>query len=135
MSNKAYVVAVDMGYGHQRAAYPLLDIAEGGIINANKYAGIPGSDRRKWEGGRKFYETISRMKHLPMVGDWIFGLMDYLQRIEPFYPARDLSKPTLQLKEIYGMIKHGWGRDLIGRLNKNPLPLISSFFTPAYFAE
>lgn len=132
---KAYIVAVDMGYGHQRAAYPLLDMAEGGIINANKYAGIPGADKRKWEGGRKFYETISRMKFLPIVGDWIFGIMDYLQRIEQFYPARDLSKPTLQLKEIYGMIKHGWGKDLIMRLNKNPLPLVSSFFTPAYFAE
>lgn len=134
-NRKAYVVAVDMGYGHQRAAYPLLDIAEGGIINANKYAGIPSSDRRKWEGGRKFYETISRLKFLPIVGEAIFGLMDYLQRIEPFYPARDLSAPTLQLKEIYGMIKHGWGSDLVGRLNKKPLPLITSFFTPAYFAE
>ena len=142
-NKKAYIVAVDMGYGHQRAAYPLLDIAacpdqsggKGGIINANKYAGIPSSDRRKWEGGRKFYETISRMKFLPIIGEAIFSLMDYLQRIEPFYPARDLSAPTLQLKEIYGMIKHGWGRDLIERLNKKPLPLISSFFTPAFFAE
>lgn len=132
---KAYVVAVDMGYGHQRAAYPLLDIAEGGIINANKYAGIPSSDRRKWEGGRKFYETVSRMKFLPVIGEAIFSFMDYLQRIEPFYPARDLSAPTFQLKEIYGMIKHGWGRDLIDRLNKKQLPLITSFFTPAYFAE
>ena len=106
---KAYVVAVDMGYGHQSAAYPLLDISEGGIINANKYAGIPSSDKRKWESGRKFYETISRLKFLPVIGETIFGLMDYLQRIEPFYPARDLSAPTLQLKGIYGMIKHGWG--------------------------
>ena len=142
-NNKAYVVAVDMGYGHQRAAYPLLDIAarldqspeKGEIINANKYAGIPKSDKRKWEGGRKFYETISRLKFLPFIGETIFGLMDYLQRIEPFYPARDLSAPTLQLKEIYGMIRHGWGKDLINRLNKKSLPLITSFFTPAYFAE
>ena len=28
--SKAWVVAVDMGYGHQRAAYPLKDIAYGG---------------------------------------------------------------------------------------------------------
>ena len=64
---QAYIIAVDMGYGHQRAVFPLRYIAErpewdgnmGGIIIANKYAGIPNSDRRKWEGGRKLYEAIS----------------------------------------------------------------------------
>ena len=71
---KAYIVTVDMGYGHQRAVYPLADIAKGGIINANSYAGIPKSDQRRWEGGRKFYEKISRLKHLPLIGDWIFDL-------------------------------------------------------------
>lgn len=55
----AYVVTVDMGYGHQRAVYPLKDIAicppgctcgKSHIMTANNYAGIPGSDRRRWEG-------------------------------------------------------------------------------------
>ncbi len=32
---QAWVVAVDMGYGHQRAAYPFRDIAYEGIITAN----------------------------------------------------------------------------------------------------
>ncbi|MFH1946792.1 MAG: hypothetical protein ABIJ23_01380 [Candidatus Magasanikbacteria bacterium] len=140
---KAYIVAVDMGYGHQRAAEPLRDIAtapdfmggEGYIINANKYAGIPHSDIRKWEGGRKVYERISRMKHLPIVGEWIFGILNYIQRIEPFYPKRDLSGSTLQLQQIYKWIKKGWGKDLIEKLNKNPLPFIATFFTPAFFAE
>lgn len=142
---KAYVVTVDMGYGHQRAVYPLHDIAAGvdgmsmngyGIINANKYGGIPKSDQRRWESGRSIYETISRMKHLPVVGNWIFGVMDYLQRIEPFYPARDLTKPTMQLKQLYRMIKSGWGRHLIDVLNSGEhLPYITSFFTTAFFAE
>ncbi len=132
---KAYVITVDMGYGHQRAVHPLVDIAEGGIINANNYAGIPKKDQRSWEGGRKVYEKISRLKHLPLIGDWIFDLMDYFQRIEPFYPARDLTRATIQLKGIYHMIQNGWGKDLIDRLNKNPLPLITSFFTVAYFAD
>ncbi len=132
---KAYVVAVDMGYGHQRAAYPLADIAEGGVINANRYAGIPKSDQKKWGEGQGLYEEISRMKNWPIIGELIFSAMDYFQRVEHFYPARDLSRPTMQLKQIYRMIKSGWGKDLVERLNKNPLPLISSFFTPAYFAE
>jgi len=139
----AYVVTVDMGYGHQRAAFPLRDFAVGldgiknedAIINANHYAGIPNTDRRRWDSGRRLYERISRLKNLPLIGESVFSIMDYFQRIESFYPKRDLSKPTIQLKMIYSMIKKGWGRDLIERLNKNPLPLINAFFSPAYFAE
>lgn len=142
---KAYIVTVDMGYGHQRAVYPLFDIAqhvEGlsmngyGVINANAYGGIPKSDERKWEGGRGLYETISRMKHLPLIGEYIFGVMDYVQRIEPFYPHRDLTKPSMQLKQIYAMIRKGWGKHLIDELNKKEhLPYITSFFTTAFFAD
>ncbi|MBU0660771.1 hypothetical protein KKG22_01170 [Patescibacteria group bacterium] len=141
----AYVVTVDMGYGHQRAAYPLKDIAiapdcipvdaDHKIINANNYAGIPTLDRNRWEGGKTLYETVSRMKKLPLIGKPIFDFMDYLQRIEPFYPKRDLSKPSAQLKQIYRMIGRGWGRDLITKLNEEPLPFITTFFTPAFFAE
>ena len=44
--HKAWVVAADMGYGHQRTAYPLRDIAFGGkVINANSYNGIPKKDK------------------------------------------------------------------------------------------
>lgn len=140
--NNAYVVTVDMGYGHQRAVYPLKDIAvcpvgwKGNpIISANNYLGIPRSDRKKWEGSRELYETISRLKNIPVIGNWIFGLMDYFQRIDTFYPKRDLSKPTMQVKQIYKMIKRGWGKALIEELNKKPLPLVTSFFAIAFFAE
>ena len=143
---KAYVVTVDMGYGHQRAAYPLQDIAtapscipistQHNVINANSYVGIPKLDKARWEGGRKLYETVSRMKKLPIVGKPIFDFMDYLQRIKPFYPHRDLSAPTQQVKQIYRMIGRGWGKDLINKLNEEEaLPFITTFFTPAYFAE
>ena len=39
-NNKFYLVAADMGYGHQRAAYPLLEMSQGGIINLNDYLEI-----------------------------------------------------------------------------------------------
>lgn len=141
---KAYIVTVDMGYGHQRAVHPLIDVAavpEGWtgtsrpIITANDYLGIPAIDRRRWEGGRSVYEYISRFKHVPILGSGGFALMDYLQRIEPFNSKGDLTKPTAQLKQIFRMIGRGWGKHLIDQLNKKPLPLITSFFTIAYFAE
>src|SRR3989338_5237131 len=135
---QAYVVTVDMGYGHQRASYPFRDIAAcppgcsldepHHIISANTYAGVPKIDQHRWERSRKVYEIISRTKKVPIIGDWIFGVMDYVQRIEPFYPKRDLSRPTLQLKQIYRFIKQGWGKHLIDLLNEKPLPLLTSFF-------
>jgi hypothetical protein len=139
---KAYIVTVDMGYGHQRALYPLQDIAacpvgwtDATIITANNYGGIPKKDRATWEGNRKVYETISRMKKIPLIGKVVFGIMDYIQRIEPFYPKRDLSKPTLQLSQMYRMIRGGWGKHLIDVLNEDPLPFLTSFFGTAFFAE
>jgi hypothetical protein len=141
----AYIITVNMGYGHQRAAYPLKDIAacppewdhgEPTIIAANTYPGIPKKDMASWEGSRKVYETISRFKKVPIIGKAAFDMMDYVQRIEPFYPERDLSAPTLQVKQIYKMIhKKQWGKHLIDSLNRDPKPYITTFFITAFFAE
>ena len=134
---KAWVVAVDMGYGHQRAAYPLRHMAyKGALINANNYRGIPKKDREVWRQSKKFYDFMSRFKNVPFVGDKAYNLYDKLQAIPPFYPKRDLSEPSLQLKSTYALIrKKKWGADLIRNLNKNPLPLVTTFFIPAYMAE
>ena len=136
--NKAWVVAVDMGYGHQRAALPFRDIAQGGnIITANDYKGVPESDKKIWQDSRAFYETISRFKKFPVLGDFVFAIFDKFQGIREFYPSNaSIEAPTLQLKQVYGLFeKKHWGEHLISKLNKNPLPLLTTFFTPAYMAE
>lgn len=133
--SSAHIIAVDMGYGHERAVNPLRDIADGGIMAANTYQDIPAADRRIWRQSQSVYERISRLKHIPLFGAALFGAMDYVQRIEPFYPKRDLSKPHMQTREMYRYIRNGWGKHLIARLNAKPLPLITSFFTVAFFAE
>lgn len=133
---KAWVVAVNMGYGHQRTAEPLKDIApRGKVINANDYPGIPKKDRKIWETARRFYEAVSKFKKIPLVGEGVFSFYDKFQKIPSFYPRRDLSRPTFGLKKIFSLIKRGWGRDLISKLKQNSLPLITTFFTPAFMAE
>ncbi len=132
----AWVVTVDMGYGHQRATEPLKEIAAEGIISANNYLGIPKIDLNTWKSSRRFYEFVSRFKRIPFFGQLVFDIFNYLQRIKPFYPRRDLSEDTLQLKEIYYLIhKKNWGKNLIDYLNQKNLPLLTSFFVPAFFAE
>lgn len=132
----AWIVAVDMGYGHLRAAHPLECMAFGGkIINANNYPGIPKSDLDFWRRSREFYEWVSRATHLPIIGQWIFDIYDRFQAIAPFYPKRDLSKPTLQVRGMYHYIEQGWGKHLIDKLNMKDIPLITTFFAIAFMAE
>jgi len=133
--DKMYVVSVDMGYGHQRAAYPFLDKAEGGIITINNYEGITEDEKKYWAEIQSSYETASFFKHVPLVGNAIFSLMDYFQQIKPFYPRRDLSPLSIQQKFFYRKVQDGLGKNLIEKLNKNPLPLLTTFFVPAYCAE
>lgn len=137
LARNAWVVAVDMGYGHARAAYALRDLAHGGVIAANNYPGVPAHDRRIWESGRKFYETVSRMQPTPLVGEAIFDLLvDRFQRISPFYPRRDLSEPSFQTRQVYYTIeRQGVGKHLVETLRKKQLPLICTFFLPAFAAE
>jgi hypothetical protein len=132
----AWVVAADMGYGHQRTAYPLRDIAFlGQVINANNYGGIPEKDKKVWRQTRAVYEFISRFKKVPVFGTFLFAIMDRFQKILSYYPKRDLSRPNMMLLSNYRSFKRGWGNDLIERFKKNPLPIVSTFFTPAFMAE
>jgi len=132
---KAWVITVDMGYGHQRAAYPLKTIAYGGIINANIYKGIPKKDKEIWKNQRSFYEAVSRFKRVPLVGDATFKFFDYLQSIPKFYPKRDLSRPSLQVWAADHIIRKGFGRHLIEKISKKKLPLVTTFFVTAMMAE
>ncbi len=133
---KAWIVTVDMGYGHQRTAYPLKYLApEQKTINANNYDGIPKKDRRIWESTRKFYEFISNFKRIPVIGTAAFAFFNKFQKIIKFYPRRDLSQATFSLKNIISFIKKGWGKDLISKLKERPIPIITTFFTSAFMAE
>ncbi|MFO0765073.1 MAG: hypothetical protein U0487_03455 [Patescibacteria group bacterium] len=134
--SRPWVLSVNMGYGHERAAFGLEDLAHENIVTANNYHGMPANDKRVWDRTRHIYERISRLKRLPLIGNMIFAAMDAFQRIEPFYPRRDLSRPTLQLKEVYRQIRHEkLCKHLIDELSKDPRPLISTFFLPAFAAE
>lgn len=137
MTNKAWVMAVDMGYGHQRAAYPLRHLSPTGkVIIANNYEGIPKSDRSLWKSSQSFYEFFSRSKGVPLIGDFLFDLfIDRMQKIPDFYPHRDLTKPSFQLTYTYNLIKAGWGRDIVQFMNREDIPLITTFFSIAFFAE
>ncbi len=72
---------------------------------------------------------------MPLLGNIVFRAMDMFQRIDDFYPRRDLSASTLQQKMFFKAVKKGVGKKLIESLNKEPLPLVTTFFVAAYCAE
>jgi hypothetical protein len=137
MSKTAWIVSVNMGYGHQRTAHPLKSFAEGKeIVCANDYHGIPSGDKKIWESSRFFYESISRFKKFPLFGEISFWFFDTIQRINDFYSNKDLSIPNFTQKRTHVLFKRGWGMDLIERLKKTkPVPIVSTFYNPAFMAE
>jgi len=133
---KAWVIAVDMGYGHQRTAYPLRHLSPTNkVINANNYEGIPERDRKLWYYGRLSYEFISRFRRVPFIGEKVWAMFDYFQRIMGYYPKRDLSRISLNQRIPARLIKKKWGRDLIRKISEKPLPFVTTFFLPAFMAE
>jgi hypothetical protein len=132
---KAWVVTVDMGLGHQRATYPLASVAEGGIIAVGGEQNSSPQESRLWSRVQGAYEMISRCKSIPLVGSPLFGLMDRLLSIPPYYPVRDLSAPDRQVKLLESLTDRGLCRGMLERIWSKPLPLITSYLAPAIAAD
>jgi UDP-N-acetylglucosamine:LPS N-acetylglucosamine transferase len=132
---KAWVVAVGMGYGHQRAAIPFRDIAEKRVLIANSDPLVSPEEQQLWKRMQKLYETISRFTSIPYIGQWLFHQYDRFQRILPLYPFRDLSRPTLQIRYFAHYIKKGLGRSITQEAQKKKLPFLTTFFATAIAAD
>jgi len=123
----AWVVAADMGYGHQRAAYPLKDIAYERIINANSDKIIAGVEKKSWNKAKIFYEWISRTSELPVIGKFLFSLYNQIQRIAPYYPLRNNSSSTFAVRYLERAIRKGLCKSLINYIKEKNIPLITTF--------
>src|SRR3989338_9197843 len=128
---KSWIVAASMGYGHLRAALPLLPIAKGGdIVIANDYPGIPAHDRRVWAESEQFYNFVSRFREAGGAsGRALFGLFNKLQAIHPLAPGVNESGVSWQLRLLQGQIRGGLGRDLMERLQSDPAPGVTTLFS------
>jgi hypothetical protein len=132
---KAWIATVDMGLGHQRATYPLASLAEGGVFPVGGIQNCSREESRLWRRVQSTYETISRCKTIPLVGTPLFGLMDRLLAIPPYYPNRDLSAPDFQVKLLESLIDRGLCRGMLEKIRTKTLPLITSYLAPAIAAD
>ncbi len=128
---KAWIISVDMGYGHQRAAYALRDIAYERIITANTDTMISEKERKLWTRTRLIYDFFSKMREIPLIGKPIYAAYSQLYNIQPIFPYRDLSRPTYSVLEAKRYITKGLCKDLIEYTAKKDIPVLTTFFIPA----
>ena len=131
----AWVVAADMGYGHQRAAHPLREIAQDGILVVGRNDASSPSERGLWSRLLGVYEMFSRARGIPVVGKPIFTILDALLHIPSLYPIRDLSRSTFQVDLLASLVKQGLGKGMLARIGEAHLPLVTSYFAPAVAAD
>lgn len=134
-TQKAWVVTADMGYGHQRAAYPFRDIARERIITANSDAIVSPAEKKMWRQFQGFYETVSRLGKIPFIGPLLWHAYDSFQSISPFYPFRDLSKPSFGSMRLQRMIRRGFARSAPAYAKHLPGPFLTTFFAVALAAD
>lgn len=135
MKNEAWIISANMGLGHQRATYPLKDFAYEGIQLFGENQMSQKKERRLWKIFQSSYEILSRTRQLPLIGPSLFSLLEKLQNISPYYPLRDQSKPSLQVKSLYSLISRGMGSGISMKLCSKRLPVITSFYAAAIAAE
>jgi len=130
---KAWVISVDMGYGHQRAAYPLKDIAYERIITANSDKIVTPREKRQWRKLQVYYEGLSRFSSRPIL-KYFWRIYDKFQSISPYYPFRDLSKPTIGSIFMHRLIRKNFVRSVVDYVKIKNIPIVSTFFAPALAA-
>ena len=139
ISKKAWLISEEMGYGHQRTAFNLRNLAFKEIIQINNYKNIPLKDKIFWEINKESYYFVSKLTDIPIIGNFLFNIfLDRFQRIEDFYSDyKGKKNKNFQLNSNYFYIKLGFGKDLIQILKKEneKIPIISTFFMPAFLAE
>ena len=80
------VLAVDMGYGHLRAAVPLAAALGTEVLCADQPPLADAEEQREWIRTRRFYEITTRLSQLPVVGAHLRMMLDGVTHIPHLHP-------------------------------------------------
>ena len=132
---KPTVVSVDMGYGHLRAAAPLATALGVEILHADQPPLADAHERVHWARARRFYEVMSRLSQLQVIGGALDTVLDAVTSIPRLHPFRDLSAPSFGARSLHRLIRRGLGSGLAQRLRETETELLTTFYAPAIAAE
>jgi hypothetical protein len=129
------VVALDMGYGHLRAAHALAEALGIEVALADRPPLAEGEELLLWAASRRLYESVSRLSQVPVAGRPLRALLDVMTDIPPLHPFRDLSAAGFQTRALARRLDKGLGEGLAARLKATGEPLLTTYFTPALAAD
>jgi hypothetical protein len=132
---RAAVVAITMGYGHQRPARSLATQLGGEVLHADRPPLADQEEQAAWATIRRFYENVSRVSGLPWVGTPFRLTLNAITGIPHLYPFRDLSSPTMGVSYLERSARKGLGRSMVAYLEEHDLPLLTTFYSPAILAD
>jgi hypothetical protein len=135
LAERVALVAVDMGYGHLRAAWPLAEALGCRVLELDRPPLATGEESRRWQRTRAGYELISRASRLPLVGHAFRWLVDTLTAVPSLHGRRDHAAPTVAVSALERMIESGLGATLAAHLKRHDLTLLTTFYAPAIVAD
>jgi hypothetical protein len=130
-----WVVSEEMGYGHLRAAFPFAEYAEEGILSISSADYTSTKIRKRWSRAQRMYEFVSRNKNTPVIGKRLFRLMNHLLKIPPYYPIKDRSHPTFQVRALEKYLNAGLYDALLQKIDTKKIPFLTTFYAPAIAAD
>lgn len=130
-----HVVAIDMGYGHMRAAAALAQALGSTTLHVDRAPLADAGEQRRWATSRRVYEALSRGSQLTGIGRPLRAVLNTLTSIAPLYPSRDLSAPHAGVRWLHHLAQEGLGRGLVERLREAQAPLLTTFYAPAVLAD
>ncbi len=134
-SHPPLVAAVEMGFGHLRAAQALADALGVRVLHADRPPLATERERRLWTRTREAYELTSRVSQLPVVGAPLRWTLDQLTSIPHLHPWRDLSAPTRGARALDRLVDRGLGAGLVEELRRTGGPLLTTFYATAMAAD
>ncbi len=129
------VIAVEMGYGHLRAATPLAEGLGTQVTHVDRPPLVDPGEEKLWARVRGAYELVSRLSQVPIIGTPLRLLLDGITNIPRLHPYRDLSAPTRSVVTLERLIRRNLGAGLVARLRETRAPLLTTFYSPAIVAD
>jgi hypothetical protein len=129
------LLAIDMGYGHLRAAWALAEELGVPVMRIDaKPVGLD-LDVRTWARVRRIYEMLSRSYGHRGLGVLARRFLDATTSIPPLRPGRVNPSPTRAVRFQAKMIRKGMGKEIAGRMREEGVRMVTTFYTPGLVAD
>lgn len=128
------VSAVEMGYGHLRAAHALAGELGTEVLRADRPPHAAAWELALWNASRRFYEGVSRGSQRRLLASVLRPALEALTRIEPL-DGRDPARPTLAARQLALLARRGFGAGSAAEARAAGAPLVATFFVPALAAD